>query len=328
MDQVSEAAGSPHIPVLYHEVLEVLAPNCQEVILDGTLGAAGHASALLGKAQPGGFLIGLDQDSELLEIARKRLISDGWREGSDFALFHRKFSRALDLVQSGQVPQPSIMFFDYGINSLHVDEASRGFSFRLDGPLDMRMNSADSGIPTAADLIATLDHPSLARIFRELGEERFAGQVASAILRERGRQPITTTSQLAQVVSAAIPRKAWPPKTHPATRVFQALRMAVNGELEEIQDLLDTLPQLIPHPGNRAGIIGFHSLELRPVKERFRSLAQACKCPPEFPVCNCGAVERFRLLTRSGIGPGATELDNNPRARSARLWALQRIAPD
>jgi 16S rRNA (cytosine1402-N4)-methyltransferase len=192
----------------------------------------------------------------------------------------------------------------------------------------MRMNHADDGRPTAAELVNSLDHPALVRIFRDLGEERFASRIASVILVERQKEPITTTARLATVVSQAVPRKAWPPKTHPATRVFQALRMAVNAELEELHALLDSVPNLLRQPGDRIGIIGFHSLELRPVKERFRQLANPCTCPPELPVCICGARPRFRLLTRSGLGPTKDEIQTNPRARSARFWALERVAAD
>jgi 16S rRNA (cytosine1402-N4)-methyltransferase len=319
---------SPHIPVLFYEVLETLDPRPGEVILDGTLGTASHASALLSKARPGGFLIGADQDSELLEVARKHLLRDGWIEQADFALIHSRFSRVVESVCQETLPRPHVSFFDLGINSHHVDESSRGFSFRLQGPLDMRLDQADSHRPTAAQLLQSLPVAEVARILRDLGDERFAFRIASAIGREQMKEPITTTGRLASIVSQSIPRKAWPPHTHPATRTFQALRMAVNHELEELEGLLHAVPSLVSRTGDRIGIIGFHSLELRPVKERFRNLAQPCTCPSDFPVCVCGSIARFRLLTKTGLGPSEEEVARNPRARSARFWALSRILPD
>jgi 16S rRNA (cytosine1402-N4)-methyltransferase len=318
---------SPHLPVLLKETLRILAPSPGDIILDGTLGAAGHASQLLKAAQPDGFLIGMDQDTELLALARQRLLRDGWKEEADFRLVHRRFSQIFELCSSGQIPQPDVLFFDLGLNSYHYDQAQRGFSARMDGPLDMRLDPSTTAL-TAADLIATSSLEQLADMIQTFGEERFAGPIARAIVRQRQVEPLTTTKQLASLVSAAIPRKAWPPRIHPATRTFQALRIMVNGELVELEQMLTTLPKVADRIGNRIGVIGFHSLELRPVKQAFRSWSQVCVCPSEWPVCRCGAQPAFRLLTRQGAEPTEEEVSRNPRSRSARLWAVERIAKD
>lgn len=308
--------GGYHVPALEQEVLALLPTDPDGTYVDGTLGGGGHTRGLLARLGPRGCLIGLDRDPRALEEARE---------------LATKFSSRLRLLQGdygdlrriltaeGRLPVHGILL-DLGVSSHQLDSGPRGFSFLRDGPLDMRMDPT-CGAP-AADLVNGLAEETLAKIFREYGEEPRARRVARAIALVRERQPIRTTAQLAEVVEKALGRRG--PK-HPATRVFQALRIATNQELESLDRFLADLPALLV-PGGRVVVIAYHSLEDRRVKQALRALEPRCRCPQEAPRCSCGCPGSMRLLSRKAIKPQREEISRNPRARSARLRAAQRIA--
>lgn len=281
-------------------------------MLDGTLGGGGHAQALL---QSGARVIGIDRDPHALQVAQARLGSFGDR----FVSVNACFSQARDVLDELGILRVDGFLLDLGVSSPQFDEATRGFSFSQDGPLDMRMGAEGE---TAAEFIERRSEAALADIIFELGEEPHARRIARAI--KRTTPSVQTTRKLARIVSEAIPRKAWPHRIHPATRTFQALRMAVNHELDELDMVLDLLPQLL-RPEGRAVIISFHSLEDRKVKTRFRALEGRCTCPPQMPLCGCGRRSDFRVLTPRPIFPSDIEVGANPRARSARLRAIERF---
>jgi 16S rRNA (cytosine1402-N4)-methyltransferase len=307
-----------HIPVLSHEVLQTLEPLPGQLIVDGTLGGAGHARLLLERIKPGGTLIGLDRDSEALEAAKKVL------SGSEASVMLLKgnFRNLAALLSENGINEVDAVLLDLGVSSHMLDTPERGFSFRQDAPLDMRMNP-DEG-ESAAELIAKTDEKTLCSILLEYGEERWAARIAKFIIEEREKRPIATTLQLADIVSRAVPRKAHPPNVHVATRVFQAMRIFCNDELGALKQFLDECTPYIRH-GGRIAIISYHSLEDRIVKTRFARLAGKCICPPGLPICVCNAREDFRILTRKPIYASIEEEAQNSRARSAHLRVAQRI---
>ena len=300
------------------EVLELLGPRSGGTYLDGTLGGGGHARLILQASAPDGVLVGLDRDTEALAAARHKLAEFGSR----VVLRQGNFSEMNTHLDAEQIDLLDGILLDLGVSSYQLDSAARGFSFREDGPLDMRMNPAE-GL-SAADVIATADAVELKRIFREYGEERWAGKIARAIVNDRAAEPIVTTLQLAELVSRVVPRGKGPQRIHPATRVFQALRIHVNGELESLREGLDAAWQRLK-VGGRLAVISFHSLEDRIVKQTFRSLATGCTCPPRLAVCVCGQQPRVRILTRKGVRAGDEEVNHNPRSRSAVLRAIERL---
>lgn len=315
------AGGAPvHVPVLLAESLELLDLRPGMVVVDGTVGAAGHAREFLTRIQPGGFLLGLDRDPQVAELAVRELLSAGFTRNEQFEVENRRYSTFDQALAGRGLSHFDRLFVDLGVCSLHLDVGERGFSLKREGVLDMRMNPREPGTRSAAELVNEAEEEELARIFETYGEERFAWRVARAIGTARRSRPIRTTTELREIVAAAIPRKAWPPRVDPATRVFQALRIAVNRELEELELLLAKLPGAMK-PGSRAGIISFHSLEDRMVKRAFAALTQACVCPPELPVCMCGGTAPFRATS---VAPTPDEVAANPRARSARLRVLVR----
>lgn len=314
-----------HRPVLLQEVMELLDPKPGMMAVDATVGAGGHAAAILARICPGGFLLGLDRDPQVAELAERALVSAGYTRGSHFEVEVRRFSQVDQALADRRIPGCDILLADLGVCSLHFDAPERGFSLKAEGPLDMRLNPHEPEAPTAAELVNTASENELRKIFREYGEERWARPIARAIVRERARAPIRSTAQLREIVARAIPRKAWPPKVDPATRVFQALRIAVNRELEELDALLAKLPQIL-RVGGRAGVISFHSLEDRRVKEAFRALSRECTCPPEWLQCRCERRPKFRLLTRKPVTASEAEVEQNPRARSAKFRVIERIA--
>lgn len=281
-------------------------------MLDGTLGAGGHAEALL---ERGAAVLGLDRDPRALVAARARLE----RFGDRFAAVQASFSQARRVLDERGIEAVDGLVLDLGVSSPQVDEAARGFSFSKSGPLDMRMG--DQG-ETAGELLERLDEAELERLLREYGEEPFARRIARAL--KAARPAPQTTRELADLVARAIPRKAWPKSIHPATRTFQALRIAVNRELDELDAVLASLPALLKR-GGRAAIISFHSLEDRRVKQAFRDLEGHCTCPPGLPVCACESKGDFRVLTRKALTASPQELDANPRARSAKLRGIERL---
>ena len=267
---------------------------------------------------PGGRLIGLDRDEQALQEAARTLSSFG----DAVTLVHSRFDQIGKVLDRHFVEQIDGMLMDLGVSSLQFDRGERGFSLSKPGPADMRMDA--SGGQTAADLLATASEDELTDIFYRYGEERWSRRIARRIVEERSRRPITLTNELADVVARAIPRGAWPKGIHPATRIFMAIRIAVNDELIQIEPAIragvDRLKQQC-----RIGVISFHSLEDRIVKQTFRDLAGACKCPPGLPVCACGAVASVRVVSRRPIGPSEGELKLNPRARSAKLRVAERL---
>ncbi len=306
-----------HIPVLLREAIDFLAPRPGGVYVDGTLGAAGHADEILKRSEPDGIVIGVDQDAEAVARSRKRLTPYGSRAVARQANF-----RDIDAVLSELgVPAVDGILLDLGVSWFHVRTPERGFSFMLEGPLDMRM---DPGRPkSAADLVNTLSREDLCRIIREYGEEKKAGAIARAIEKARARGPITNTVQLAEIISSAFP--PYPPRRiHPATLTFQALRIAVNDELGALREGLDRMTRLLK-PGGRFVVISFHSLEDRMVKQAFVTFAKGCVCPPRMPVCGCGRKPGLRILTKRPVVASADEVERNPAARSAKLRAAEKI---
>jgi len=310
--------GAPHRPVLLTETIGFLAPERGGLFVDGTVGLGGHSEAIL-KASPETRVIGIDLDTESLELARQRLAPFGDRFRTAHANF-RELARVL--AEAGESEVCGILI-DLGVSSLQLDSPQRGFSFRFEAPLDMRLDAQSDG-ETVAELLRDRAEAEIARILFEYGEERKSRRIARRIVerREEG-QPLETTSELADLVARAVGyNKAQ--KIHPATRTFQALRIAVNHELEGLDGFIETAIDLL-QPDGRFVAISFHSLEDRIVKQGLRRLAGYCQCPPRVPVCSCGARQAIEILTRRPVTAGATELDENPRARSAKLRACRKI---
>lgn len=312
----------PHIPVMLEEVVGYLAPKAGGRYLDGTLGLAGHSLGILRASGGAAEVVSLDRDEEALGMARKRLEEFPGRAHT----FHCPFSQFESALEEAGWDSLDGATLDLGVSSLQLDEAERGFSFMADGPLDMRMD-ATSGMDSAKTLVNRAHFEELKRIIRDLGDEPLGGKIARAIVRAREQAEITTTSRLAEIVSRAYPpdrrREA---RNHPATRTFMALRMAVNGELEELKTFLERIV-LYLKPGARVAIISFHSAEDREVKESFRYWAKGCRCPLTQAVCTCDRTPVLRVLTKKPQLPTQLEMDRNPRSRSAKLRVAERLAP-
>lgn len=309
----------PHVPVLRDRVVELLASAPAGPVVDCTVGAGGHARALLeARAQTGGrpTLIGIDRDPDALELAAARLEDDRW----DVHLVHARFDELDAVLDDLRLTTVAGVLYDLGISSMHVDRADRGFSYTQDAPLDMRMDPTRG--PTAADLVNHLDQRELTDTIRRYGDERFAGRIAAAIVRAR---PIHRTQELADIVRDAIPAATRRSGPHPATRTFQALRIAVNEELDAFRDSLPrALDRLVPD--GVCVTIAYHSLEDRIAKRTFAEAARDCVCPPDMPVCGCDARAEVRILTARPDRPSDDEIARNPRARSARLRAVRKLA--
>jgi 16S rRNA (cytosine1402-N4)-methyltransferase len=301
-----------HQPVLLPETIEALQPKPGGIYIDGTIGLGGHATALLEASAPQGQVLGFDQDEEALALARQRLAKFGER----IRLFQANFDQLEQVAKTENIPPVDGILLDLGVSSLQLDRPERGFSFQADGPLDMRMNLAID--QTAADLVNHLAANALADVIYRYGEERHSRRIARAIVAAR---PLHRTGQLAQVVAKATPSKGHQ-KIHPATRTFQALRIAVNDELGALERVL---PQAIRQlePEGRLAVISFHSLEDRIVKQYFKQEAQDCICPPEQLICTCHHKATIRILTRRPITASPTETKQNPRARSAKLRVVE-----
>lgn len=306
-----------HIPVLAGELVSLLDPRPGDVAIDATFGAGGHAGLVAERIGPEGLLVAIDRDPEAQE--RFEELAPGMACSTRF--ISASFAEGLRQLRDEGL-QADVAWFDFGVSSMQIDTPERGFSYSAEAPLDMRMDPRQ-GQP-ASEIIAGWDERRLARAFREYGEERYSTQIARAIVRERERQPIETTTELVDVICAAVPAPARFGGGHPAKRVFQALRIAVNDELSEIDEALPLAWERLRENGRFAGI-SFHSLEDRRVKRFLAGLARECVCPPGLPVCRCGHVAEARLLTRGAVKPTAAEIDENPRAGSARLRAAQRI---
>jgi 16S rRNA (cytosine1402-N4)-methyltransferase len=319
-----------HRPVLLQEALAALRCSPGNLVVDGTVGAGGHAEAMLRAIEPDGRLVGLDRDPEALALARARLAPWGDRVRLEQA-DHRRLPELLDAW--GLVPVDRILL-DLGVSSMQLDDPERGFSFRLDGPLDMRMDRTRGGT-TAADLVNTLPERELRSLFERFGEEPQARRIAAAVVRERARSPFTRTVPLAETIAAAVPAPArraalkrasfaGGAAVHPATRTFQALRIAVNGEIEGLGGMIERSIERL-RPGGRMAVIAFHSLEDRAVKETFRSLSHRCVCPRGLPLCGCGRPDLVRTIASGAVKASEDEARDNPRSRSARLRAVERL---
>jgi len=315
------SAGALHVPVLLHEVMHFLAPRPGGRYLDGTVGLGGHSMALLQAADSRAELIGLDRDPEALSRARERLAGF-----SGVRLHNLRYSRFAEAVAEAGWDGLDGALLDLGVSSLQLDDPERGFSFLADGPLDMRMGAADGAAP-ASFLVNRASFERLREIIGRLGEEPLCGRIARCIVAERERNPFETTRQLAECVERAYPAKMRATaRRHPATRTFQALRMAVNQELEELESFLTDIVDHL-RPGGRLAIISFHSLEDRLVKRAFRDEEKGCLCPPRQPMCTCGRTARLKVLTKKPVVPGEDECQANSRARSAKLRAAERLVP-
>ena len=306
-----------HKSVLLKETVDSLCIRPDGIYVDGTLGGGGHAFEVCRRLGPGGRLIGIDQDQDAIAAASERLAPFG-----DRALIVRSNYRQIqDVLEGLQIGRVDGIYLDLGVSSYQLDTAERGFSYREDAPLDMRMDRRNT--QTAADLVNGCDESELYRIIRDYGEEKFAKNIAKHIVKARQEKPIKTTGELTEIIKAAIPAKMRATGGHPAKRTFQAIRIALNHELEVLDQSIDTMIQLL-NPGGRLSIITFHSLEDRIVKNRFRENENPCICPPDFPVCVCGRVSRGRVITRKPILPSEEELEENKRAKSAKLRVFER----
>ena len=312
--QHDEDEGFEHRPVMVAEIVDLFAPVPEGTVVDATLGGAGHARALL-DAHPHLRIAGLDQDPDAVGVATKRLA----RYGDRASVTHVRFDRMTEAMHALGIDAVSGVLFDLGVSSPQLDRGERGFSHRYDAALDMRMDPTQTW--SAADVVNGYDEIELTRVLRDLGDERFAGRIARAIVAIR---PVTTTAELADIVRDAIPAPARRRGGHPAKRSFQAVRIEVNRELDILPGALDQAIDLLA-PGGRCAVLAYHSGEDRIVKERFRNAATGgCTCPPGLP-CGCGASPVVRLLKRGAWKPTAEEIAANPRAESARLRAVEKL---
>lgn len=300
-----------HRPVLLDECIEALNIRPEGTYLDGTLGRAGH-SREIARRLTAGRLICVDRDRAALDAARERLAP--WMDR--VTLIHSNFDRVDEILDELSLSCVDGMLFDLGVSSPQLDDGTRGFSYMADAPLDMRMDR-EEGV-TAAGIVNGWPQDELRRIISRYGEERYASQIAGAIARRREDKPISTTLELVEIIKRAMPAKALREKQHPAKRTFQAIRIAVNDELGEVERLLGGVLPLLK-PGGRLAIISFHSLEDRLVKTAFGEWARGCTCPPDFPVCVCGKTPKVKLVGKRPITASEEELNENPRARSAKL---------
>jgi 16S rRNA (cytosine1402-N4)-methyltransferase len=308
---------SDHVPVLAEEVVSLLDPHPGETIVDGTFGAGGHSLLLVSRLRGDGKLIAIDRDPTVAPFFERFR-----RETGVKARLHRgEFSTVLQHLADNGVKADAILL-DLGVSSMQLDRPDRGFSYAVDAPLDMRM---DPGAPfSARDLVNEGDERELADIFKRYGEERYARQIARAIVRRRASQPFERTADLVEVIKAAIPAPARFGEGHPAKRVFQALRIEVNDELGALERALPAAFEML-RPGGRLAVISFHSLEDRIVKQFLRKQEHGCTCPPDFPVCVCGSEATMRATPRRAVRPSAAEVARNPRAQSARLRVGTRV---
>ncbi len=306
-----------HISVLYEESINALNVSDNGIYVDGTLGGGGHSCGILSRNNTCS-LIGIDRDREAIAAAEKRLSPFGKRA----VLVNDNFCNVKDILKKQGVDEINGALLDLGVSSYQLDNAERGFGYMQDAPLDMRMCSDDA--LTAREVVNSYSLEELTRIFFDYGEEKWSKRIAEFIVRERETRPVETTGELVEIIKAAIPRKARESGGHPAKRVFQAIRIEVNGELKilerAIRDFTDVLA-----PGGRLAIITFHSLEDRIVKTTFRSLAEGCTCPKDFPVCVCGKTPAVKIITKKPILPDSEEQNENPRSKSAKLRVAEKI---
>jgi 16S rRNA (cytosine1402-N4)-methyltransferase len=315
---MDDMADFRHEPVLLGEVLTLLNLHPGAFVVDGTIGGGGHSFHILQATAPDGRLLGLDRDTRALKAAAQRLAPFGER----VTLRQANFSAIATVLRQEDIGGCDAVVLDLGVSSHQLDCAERGFSFQHDAPLDMRMNQAE-GV-TAQEVVNEYSPAELVRIFKEYGEERWAKRIARRIEQVRRDTPIHSTLQLAHLIKDAVPTGRQPQRIHPATRVFQALRIHVNDELGHLKAGLEQAVNVL-NPGGVLAVISFHSLEDRIVKQFFRAQAQTCECPPRLPVCACGKQARVKILTRRGVRAGKEEMASNPRARSAILRGVEKL---
>ena len=306
-----------HVSVLLEECIEGLNIKPDGIYVDGTLGGAGHSSRIAALLTTGRH-IGIDRDPVALKVAQERLAP--WADR--VTLVHSNFCEIRQVLDDLNIEGVDGILLDLGVSSPQLDEAERGFSYMLDAPLDMRMNSEDS--LSAHTVVNTWPYEELKRILYDYGEERYAPKIAAAICSRREQKPIESTLELVEIIRSAMPAAALREKQHPAKRSFQAIRIAVNDELGSVEKVMeDAIPKL--NPGGRLAVITFHSLEDRIVKNAMANAAKGCTCPPNFPVCVCGKKPKVKIITRKPIVSGEIELERNPRARSAKLRICEKI---
>ena len=304
-----------HIPVLFHEAIDSLRIRPDGVYIDGTAGGGGHSQAILDRLQTG-LLLSIDQDPDAIAVVTKRF------EGNPCSLVRQaNFADMARVAAEAGISRADGVLLDIGVSSYQLDTPERGFSYHSDAPLDMRMSQSG---PTAADLVNTLPASELASILKRFGEEKSARAIAQGIVRARQEKPVRTTLELAEIVKASVPAAVRREPGHPARKTFQALRIAVNGELDRLSEGLDAAFSLL-RPGGRLAVITFHSLEDRIVKQRMAAWCEGCTCPPDFPVCVCGKKPRAELVYKKGLSPSREELEENPRSRSARLRVCEKL---
>lgn len=312
-----------HIPVLLAECFEYLHLKTQHIFVDATLGGAGHsyqAAKILGNQ---GILIGIDQDEIALNAARARLESISEDLSPTLVLLRGNFGDLDELLVSAEVPGIDAILFDLGVSSVQIDTPSRGFSFKENGPLDMRMDPGKQTL-NAAEIVNTYNAADLTRIIRDYSDEKWASRIAEFIVKAREEMRIETSEQLVEIIKAAIPASARRAGGHPAKRTFQALRIETNSELSVLQRGLDSAIAWL-NPGGRIAVISYHSLEDRIVKNTFARYEKRCTCPPDLPVCVCGNVPIIKTITRKPVLPSKEEIEQNPRARSAKLRVAEKI---
>ena len=312
-----------HIPVLLTECIDALDLPDHPVFVDATLGFAGHSFEAAKQLGAGGLLIGIDQDEVALTEAAAKLESIPAGDRPELALLRGNFGDLDELLASCEIPGIDAILFDLGVSSVQIDTQSRGFSFKENGPLDMRMDPGKQTL-TAEEIVNTYNAADLTRIIRSYSDERWASRIADFIVRARADKPIETSDQLVNIIKAAIPASARRTGGHPAKRTFQALRIEVNGELTALRKALEAGIRWLS-PGGRMVVLTYHSIEDRIVKEAFATAAKGCTCPPELPICVCGNKPVVKLVNRKPIAPTEEEIERNPRARSAKLRIFEKI---
>ena len=317
MSDMTQEKDYGHVPVLLQECLGALNIRPDGIYVDGTLGRAGHSLEIV-KRLTTGRLIGIDRDETAIAAAQERLADYMDR----VTLVHSNFDRIGDILAELHIDGADGMLFDLGVSSPQLDDAERGFSYMHDAPLDMRMDR--TAYLTARQVVNGWSYEELRRILFEYGEERYAPAIARRIVQSREQQPIETTLELVDIIKSAMPPQALREKQHPAKRSFQAIRIAVNGELDALPPMLEAATAHL-NRGGRLAVISFHSLEDRIIKKTLQELATGCTCPPEFPVCVCGKKPKLKLVSRKPIVSGEEELEHNPRARSAKLRVAEKL---
>lgn len=307
-----------HRPVLLKETMDAIALKPNGVYIDGTVGGGGHSEAIAERLDDG-FLLSIDRDPDAVRAASERL-----KRFPQVKVVRGNFSDMDAIAYENGIKSADGILLDIGVSSFQLDSPDRGFSYRNDAPLDMRMSKEGT---TAADLVNNLSQSELAAIIREYGEDANAARIAAGIVKAREKKPILTTGELTEIIKASLPAAVKREEGHPARKTFQALRIAVNGELEALEKGLESAFGLLK-PGGRLLVITFHSMEDRIVKQRMADWAQGCICPKDFPVCVCGRKPRARIIYKRGVTPSEEELTENPRARSARLRVAERLVAE